>query len=111
MTDVEHKLVASVTRLIEVLETCGCDRDASILQAVLELPMGSPEFYQRASSVDIWGGSGSLFDQAFVGSGIIHYRRIFLRELLAFGLLLQRAGHSTRFVDSAVQVLRELQNL
>lgn len=59
------------------------------------------------TSLEIWGGVGSLFDQAFVKNSEDSLSLQFNRVRLELGGLIEKEGRSTHFVRSANMVLRQ----
>lgn len=83
-------------------------RGAPLIARILRLNYGSEEFWAAVTDLEIWGGAGSLFDQAFVKDSEDHLSLEFYRVLLDLGGLIEKEGRSTHFVRSATMVLRQL---
>ncbi len=100
-----------ITRALEKMEAVLRDgeetRGARLVARILKLHYGSEEFWSEVAGLEIWGGAGSLFDQAFVKNSEDSLRLQFNRVLLELGGLIEKEGRSTHFVRSANMVLRQ----
>lgn len=109
-------LKSSIEQLHQVLVAGKQTSEASVIGAVLSYEDGSDEFWKKLASLDIWGGAGSVFDQAFATMGDLpkdEYKRLtlqFLKLLLPIGEEVITAGRSTPFVQRAVKLLPELRS-
>lgn len=84
-------------------------RGLAVFTRINDLRYDSDEFWQEITSLDIWGGSGSLLDQAFIEGRNAELMRAELDALLfQLSEYLIQSGHTTRFVISANLVLRKL---
>lgn len=101
--------VSVLSRLMIVLKQ-GNEPGVRLLSDILNLERDSEAFWRATTGLELWGGSGSLFDQAFVDN---RADTKLLRDeyyLLMFDLswLIEQCGHANRFTRSASMVLREL---
>lgn len=75
----------------DILVRHGYRQEAEHIGAIILLDMNSPEFLVKANSNEIWGGAGSIGDQAFVTSSSQPYA-IWDRDRKRFFLLMSRFG-------------------
>jgi hypothetical protein len=101
-------LMRALKQIHALLRDGGEKQGARLLARLLKLDYGSEEFWSAVTGLEIWGGSGSLFDQAFVKNSEDSLRLQFNRVLLELGGLIEKEGRSTHFVRSANMVLRQL---
>lgn len=100
-------LMRALKQMHTLLRDGGEKRGAQLIARILKLNYGSDEFWSAVTSLEIWGGAGSLFDQAFVKNSEDSLRLQFNRALLELGGLIEKEGRSTHFVRSANMVLRQ----
>jgi hypothetical protein len=80
---------------------------AQLLANIFKLQYDSEAFWRAVTSLEIWGGSGSLFDQAFVKNSEDPLRHQFNQALLELSDLIETEGRATHFIRSAAAVLRQ----
>lgn len=102
-------LMRALERLQAILQEGRERQGGRLLLSILKRDYGSEEFWAAVTGLEIWGGSGSLFDQAFVNSTeeLIPLRQQFYRVMLELSGLIEREGRSTHFVRSAGAVLHQ----
>lgn len=107
--DLTSRIVETLKQLLTLLHEGGETRGASLISDAIGLDHGSDEFWQAVASREIWGGSGSLFDQAFAESKDADpVRKEFDGLMLQLSDLLEESGHANSFVRSANLVLSRL---
>jgi hypothetical protein len=88
--DVDADLRRRATELAETLEELGVTAYAAQIRSALA---GTPEqFDAYLRSNELWGGAGSVADQAGIGGGRTEARRRIERALIALGTEQIRAG-------------------
>lgn len=109
-------IISTVQELHDVLVKGQQDYEASVICRLLQYQSDTTEFWDQAAAIEIWGGSGSVFDQAFVRDpeNISQIEPVYFDALakryqsllLRLGELIIENGSSNRFVDRAVNALR-----
>lgn len=111
-------LVENISLIHDLLDKAGQTQEAKAFQKVLVAEPESDEFWTRLASIDIWGGAGSVFDQAFVeytpASGLTEkqfreLQLLYLPLLREIGQNLIQSRYSTRFVERAVNALPSIE--
>lgn len=104
--DTKAQLLRCLDQALSLFEEGHNAQGVSIFSRISQLKYDSDDFWKEITSLEIWGGSGSLFDQAFViGEDAELLRKRLDQLLLELSEVIIQTKHANHFVASANIVL------